>query len=102
VKLLLNLVVIANSAIPRGGRLDVRVEGEEPDTHFRLQASGSMARIPANVVDLIAGQPPEGLVDAHVIQPFFTGLVARAAGMAVDLALDGDTVHVTATSSPSA
>lgn len=96
VKLLLNLVVIASSTIPRGGSLDIAVEGVEPDTHFRLTTRGVMARIPAHVEDLIAGTPPENRVDAHVIQPFYTGLVARETGMDVNIVIDGDTVTITA------
>jgi histidine phosphotransferase ChpT len=94
VKLLLNLLVIANSTIPRGGSLDVAVEGGEPDTAFRLTSKGPMARIPAHVQELIAGHPLDGLVDAHVIQPFYTGLVARAAEMDVEIRIDGDRVTI--------
>jgi histidine phosphotransferase ChpT len=94
VKLLLNLLVIANSTIPRGGTLDVVVEGGEPDTAFRLTTKGPMARIPVNVQDLIAGQPADGHIDAHVIQPFYTGLVARAAEMDVEIRIDGDRVTI--------
>ena len=94
VKLLLNLLVIANSTIPRGGKLDVLVEGVEPDTAFRLVTTGPMARIPANVQDLIAGHPADGHVDAHVIQPYYTGLVARAAEMDVEMRIEGDKVTI--------
>ena len=50
-----------------------------------LTAKGPNARIPAHVEGLLAGTPESGSVDAHAIQPFYTGLVARAAGMPVDL-----------------
>lgn len=85
VKLLLNLVTIATTTIPRGGRVVVTVTGSGEDTRFHLHCAGTNARVPANVVELIAGEAPEDRVDAHVIQPFYTGLVARAAGMSVDL-----------------
>ncbi|MGQ4274832.1 histidine phosphotransferase ChpT [Terrihabitans sp. B22-R8] len=98
VKLLLNLLVIANSTIPRGGVIDVAVEGVEPDTLFRIGTTGPMARIPANIPELIAGTPPDNHVDAHVIQPFFTGLVARTAEMSVDMSLENDQVTILARS----
>ena len=36
--------------------------------------------------------PLNGTVDAHAVQPFYTGLLARACGLAVGLAADGATI----------
>lgn len=97
VKLLLNLVVLATSAIPRGGSIDVAVEGEDAErAAFRLTAKGINARIPAHAQALIAGAPESGVVDAHAIQTFYTGLIAREAGMDVTMTIDGDTVTIRA------
>ncbi|GLK79768.1 histidine phosphotransferase ChpT [Methylopila turkensis] len=85
VKLLLNLVLVATTTIPRGGVIAVSAEGEGDATAFRIVATGPTARVPANVVDLIAGRAPEDRVDAHVIQPFYAGLVAKAANMEVTI-----------------
>ncbi|MFX9389599.1 histidine phosphotransferase family protein, partial [Acinetobacter baumannii] len=57
---------------------------------------GMNARIPAHAEALIRGEPESGVVDAHAIQPFYTGLVAKAAGMRVGMTLDGDTVVIRA------
>jgi histidine phosphotransferase ChpT len=92
VKLLLNLVVMAITAIPRGGSVAVTVEGDDEASHFTIAATGVSARIPPHAADLLSGEPENGHVDAHVIQPFYTGMVARAAGMAVQTSLEGDTV----------
>jgi histidine phosphotransferase ChpT len=105
VKLLLNLIVIATHAIPRGGVIDVAVTGVVPmgDTagaEFVLKAKGQNARVPAHVEELLAGAPESGTVDAHGIQPFYTGLIARAAGMDVALTIDGDLVTISATQKP--
>jgi histidine phosphotransferase ChpT len=97
VKLLLNLVVLATSAIPRGGSIDVAVEGEDAErASFRLTAKGINARIPAHAQALIAGAPESGVVDAHAIQTFYTGLIAREAGMDVTMTIEGDTVTIRA------
>lgn len=96
VKLLLNLIVIAMQAIPRGGVVAVKVEGDETASTFRLDAKGINARIPSHAPKLIAGETEDGTVDAHAIQTYYTGLIARAAGMAVTFAIDGDTVTITA------
>lgn len=96
VKLLLNLVMVATSAIPRGGLIDVTVTGEGEAPTFVLKAKGSHARIPPHVVELIAGEPESGTVDAHGILPYYAGLVARATQMDVRFAIEGDEVTVTA------
>ncbi|NNM73650.1 histidine phosphotransferase ChpT [Enterovirga aerilata] len=99
VKLLLNLVMLATNAIPRGGSIDVDVKAGETDEDvptFVLSAKGLNARVPAHAEALIRGEPESGVVDAHAIQPFYTGLVAKAAGMGVTMKLDGDTVEIRA------
>ncbi|MFC6788885.1 histidine phosphotransferase ChpT [Methylobacterium komagatae] len=96
VKLILNLVMVTTSAIPRGGLIDVTITGDGEAPTFVLKAKGSHARIPPHVVELIAGEPESGTVDAHGILPFYAGLVARAAKMDVRFAIEGDEVTVTA------
>ncbi|CAM2768202.1 MULTISPECIES: histidine phosphotransferase ChpT [Methylobacterium] len=96
VKLLLNLVMIATSAIPRGGLIDVTVSGDGEAPTLVLTAKGSHARIPPHVEELMAGSPESGTVDAHAILPFYAGLVAQAAAMDVRFAIEGDEVTITA------
>ncbi|GJD34480.1 histidine phosphotransferase ChpT [Methylobacterium aerolatum] len=96
VKLLLNLVMISTSSIPRGGLIDVTVTGDGDAPTFVLKAKGSHARIPPHVVELLAGEPESGTVDAHGILPYYAGLVARAASMGVRFAIEGDEVTITA------
>jgi histidine phosphotransferase ChpT len=97
VKLLLNLVTLATNAIPRGGSIDVAVvSGENDDATFTLTAKGVNARIPAHAEALLRGEPESGTVDAHAIQAFYTGLIAREAAMRVSMALEGDAVVISA------
>ncbi|KQP53196.1 histidine phosphotransferase ChpT [Methylobacterium sp. Leaf106] len=96
VKLLLNLVMIATTTIPRGGRIDVVVSGDGEAPSIVITSKGSHARIPAHVEDLIAGTPENGAVDAHSILPFYAGLVARAAAMNVRFGIEGDEVTIRA------
>lgn len=96
VKLLLNLVVLATAAIPRGGAIEVGVEGDEEASVFTLVARGTNARIPPHAQALLAGDPGDGSITAHEIQPYYTGLVAREAGMTVALSLDTDAVTIKA------
>jgi histidine phosphotransferase ChpT len=95
VKLLLNLMVLAGSTIPRGGSLTLEAIGEGDTMGFKVSSSGLNARIPAAVPGLVAGQA-ENPIDAHAIQPFYTGLLARACGMTVTLAPEGEQIVLTA------
>jgi histidine phosphotransferase ChpT len=100
VKLLLNLVVIAAQAIPRGGMITLNVEGDTKASRFVLAAKGINARIPPHAKALLAGAPESGSVDAHGIQAYYAGMVARAAGMKTAFAIEGDTVTITAEMDP--
>lgn len=95
VKLLLNLLMIAATAIPRGGLLKVDPVGEGEALGFRLNAEGPNSRVPPHAERLLAGTPEQTL-DAHHIQPFYAGLIARAAGFAVTIAQEGAAIVLTA------
>lgn len=97
VKLLLNLLLIANSAIPRGGEISVSLEtgGEKPE--FTLRATGPMMRVPPKFLELHSGQPPEEAIDAHAVQPYYTLLLAREAGMTIDIRVNPDEIVLKAT-----
>ena len=95
VKLLLNMLVIAQQTIPRGGTLTVDPIGEGEVMAFRVTASGLNARLPQNIADLLSStQPPAA--DAHAVQPYYTRLLAEACGLSVRLAPEGETIVVTA------
>jgi histidine phosphotransferase ChpT len=100
VKLLLNLLVTAMNAIPRGGAIEVVVTevSDTPMVAFTLTAKGRNARIPPHAEALLAGSPESGTVEAHGVQTYYAGLVARAAGMRVMLSITGDEVTVRASS----
>jgi histidine phosphotransferase ChpT len=94
VKLLLNMLIIASQTIPRGGTLTVDPTGAGESMGFRITAAGLNARIPQHVPDLLAGNSENGTVDAHAVQPFYTGLLARSCGIAVALAAEGDAIII--------
>jgi histidine phosphotransferase ChpT len=93
VKLLLNMMVIAQQTIPRGGVLTVDPIGEGEQIGFRVAASGLNARMPQNIADLLNS---DSAPDAHAVQPYYTRLLAQACGLKVTLAPEGDAVVVTA------
>lgn len=98
VKLLLNLMLLAAGAIPRGGLIKVEAVGEGDTTGFAITVTGLNARVPPHAVELLAGIPAneQGTIDAHAIQPYYTGLLARSAGMTVTIAKVDDHVDIRA------
>jgi histidine phosphotransferase ChpT len=95
VKLLLNLLLIAAAAIPRGGKLTVDPIGEGDNMGFRLTAAGTNAKVQAAVEAGLSGAAAER-IDAHVIQPHYTALLARVTGLKLSLSSAPDTITLTA------
>lgn len=98
VKLLLNLLMLAAGAIPRGGVIKVEMTGEGDTAGFAILVTGLNARVPPHAVELLAGIPAneQGTIDAHAIQPYYAGLLARAAGMTVRIEKVEDRVEISA------
>jgi histidine phosphotransferase ChpT len=90
-KLLLNMLLVASGAIPRGGTLKVDPAGPG----YRVTASGLNARVTPATAELLSGSPSHP-VDAHAIQPLYTGILARDCGLTVSAAAEGETVILTA------
>jgi histidine phosphotransferase ChpT len=96
VKLLLNLILVANAAIPRGGKLTVKLDDLEAQPRFTLTASGPMLRVPPKFLELHSGHKPEEPIDAHSVQPYYTLLLAREAGMEVSIHATADEITLSA------
>jgi histidine phosphotransferase ChpT len=96
VKLLLNMLLIAGQAIPRGGQITVDPIGEGDNMGLKVTATGTNAKVLPTVPPLLAGEPGEEGLDAHRIQPFYASLLAGACGLKAAVAMEGDAVVVTA------
>jgi histidine phosphotransferase ChpT len=92
VKLLLNMLLIGVGAIPRGGTITVDTVQGGPG--FRINAAGVNARLTQTTSELLIGNPSQP-VDAHGIQPFYTGILARDCGLTITAAVEGENVVVT-------
>ncbi|RJF63766.1 histidine phosphotransferase ChpT [Rhodopseudomonas palustris] len=95
VKLLLNMLIIAQQTIPRGGTLTVEPVGDGEALSFRVISAGLNVRTPQNVVDMLSGRHA-GPIESHGVQPYYTRLLAEACGLTVTLAPEGDTLVVSA------
>ncbi len=96
VKLLLNLILIANGSIPRGGTLEVELDVVGEDAKFTLTSRGRMLRVPQKFQDLLDGRTSEDPIDAHAVQYYYTLLLAGEAGMKIDVHMDDEKVVYTA------
>ncbi len=95
VKLLLNLVTIALTTIPRGGSMAVAVGGEIAAPSFTILCEGKKARIPQAASAYFGGNRPRPS-DPHEAQPYFASLVGQTCGMSTSLSLNGEEVAINA------
>jgi histidine phosphotransferase ChpT len=93
VKLLLNMLVIAQQAIPRGGELVIDPVGEGDAMGFRIRAVGANAREPHSIADQLNLENAASIT-AHAVQPYYTALLAQACGFKVGLTKEEDAVVV--------
>lgn len=98
VKLLLNMLLIAVAAIPRGGRITVAEEGGS----FIVRAAGTSASVPEKAVKVFSGDYTSDEFDARMVQVYYTRRLAAAAGYEVEAAKDGEDVVVRAVQRASA
>ena len=96
VKLILNLVMISIGAVPRGGSINVDIDPDRENLQVTITCSGPAARIPNHAPDLIAGRGGENGIDAHAVQPYYAGLLAKECGMQVQFELAGEDVIIKA------
>src|ERR1700743_123028 len=82
VKLLLNMLVIAQQTIPSGGKNTVDPIGEGETMAFRVVSNGLNARIPQAIADLLSPEHSSN-VDAHAVPPYYTRLLAQSCGFGV-------------------
>jgi histidine phosphotransferase ChpT len=97
VKMLLNLFLVAYSAIPRGGSIDITLENPEYDATFTIVSKGRMMRVPSKFAELLTGSIEES-IDAHSIQPYYTVLLADEASMELTYAVTDESITFTAKS----
>ena len=96
VKLLLNMLLLAGHAIPRGGTITVDSIGEGEAMGFKVTAAGINAKLQPATAALLTGETGPDSLDAHRIQPFYAGLLAKECGVTPAMAMEGEAVVVSA------
>jgi histidine phosphotransferase ChpT len=95
VKLLLNLIAAATTALPRGGEIDVLMGGTLEQPSFLLRCRGTSARPPMYLTEYVAGTAPPEL-DALTIQAYYTWRLAGSAKMRLEILKDGADILLSA------
>jgi histidine phosphotransferase ChpT len=100
VKLLLNLCLIAASAIHRGGVIAVDILGEGDAMTICVEARGSNARLSHNAADILTSAFAKETIDGHSIQLYFTTLLASECQATLNVSTSPESVTLTATPTP--
>jgi histidine phosphotransferase ChpT len=83
-KLILNLVVVAVAAIPRGGVIQFNVIGDVEKPEIQISAKGDGVRLPERVPDILNGSSKDP-IDALVIQPYYTYRLLKNGELSIKL-----------------
>ena len=92
VKLVLNMLLMAMAAVPRGGTVSISAEGDA----FTARAQGDRAKVPEPIAQVLDGTAELGLLDARLVQPYYARLLAQSAGLKLTMNVDGEDVVVRA------
>lgn len=94
VKLLLNLMLMAISAIPRGGVVSV---GHEGAGRLMVSAAGEGAKLPEASKRVLAGDIDAAEIDARLVQVYYAMRLADQAGYGIGTDIGSGAVVITAT-----
>ncbi len=93
VKLLLNMLLLAIEALPRGGVITMTTEG----AGFMVRAKGDRAKLKEAMVAVIDGTSDLATLDARLIQPYYARMLSHAQKLKLSMAMEAeDTVVVSA------
>lgn len=99
-KLMMNMLLIAAMAVPRGGVVKAEVVGPPGQESILMTSTSDTEKrqktlMPSGAEGLLSGAPEDG-VDARGIQPFYTGILARMTGMELRIGIENDVFSFTA------
>jgi len=95
-RIVMNLVMLAVNAAPRGGTVTVTRVSHGEGSEFKLVSEGRKVRLDPAIANAIGGKSPEDGFDGRSIQPLYANLLARDIGGTVGAAATEETVTFTA------
>jgi len=96
-RLLLNLIMLAVQAIPRGGETRITIRQTGDSEILDLLSTGRKARLDPAVTATLSGKAPDDGFDGRTIQPFYAGMIMREIKASLSTAADEDSVRFTVT-----
>jgi len=95
-RIVMNLIMLAIQAAPRGGTVTISRTGNGEGASFSLVSTGLNVRLDAAVAKAIAGKAPEDGFDGRSIQPLYASLLARDIGGTVGASATEEAITFTA------
>ncbi len=92
VKLLMNMMLVAISTIPRGGVVEIAADGQT----LTARSRGENARISEKLTQVLDGSLPLEEMDARLVQPYYMKRLAGEAGFDLVVELSDDGAAITA------
>ena len=87
-KLVLNLILIGMTCLPRGGDVTVRVAGLDEGVGFAATARGKSAALKDDMRAALSGAVAVDDLSAHTVQPYFSQQLVAALGGRLELDAD--------------
>ncbi len=79
VRVIVNLLLIANECLPRGGKVEITASKQAEGGEVVVTATGPRAKLKEATAHALRGEGEE--LTGHTIQPTLTGLLARQGGV---------------------
>ena len=95
-RILMNLIMLAVQAAPRGGSVTISHHADGSDDMYTLVSGGPKARLDAAIANAIAGKAPEDGFDGRSIQPLYANLLTRDLGGSLGASAEGTVITFTA------
>jgi histidine phosphotransferase ChpT len=100
VRVIVNLLLIANECLPRGGTVELNAEKHGSGGEVMITAKGPRAKLrEATALALQADGFNAETISGHTIQPALTGLLARQAGIELSTSESEERIDLIARSS---
>ncbi|MGH6950210.1 MAG: histidine phosphotransferase family protein [Vitreimonas sp.] len=96
VRVIVNLLLIANECLPRGGKVEITAAKQGEDGEVVVIATGPRATLKEATAAALRGEGEE--LTGHTIQPTLTGLLARQGGVELSAREGEDRVELIARS----
>lgn len=95
-RIVMNLVMLAIQAAPRGGTVTVTHAADGEAANFNLISEGPKVRLDTAIAKAISGKAPEDGFDGRSIQPLYASLLARDIGGTVAASATEEAITFTA------